>query len=152
MTPRDLDQELRSLLHRRVDGQDVGLAAVLATVPDRLDRQRRRRRAVVALAAAVAAAVAVTLPSLESDRRAAPPAEERVDQVRTVTPSGTTAISLGGKPRRLAVAEGSVWAALDDGGLVRVDPASGKVTTVAELPSSLFDVEVGSSLVWVSAP
>ena len=116
MTPRDLDQELRSLLHRRVDGQDVGLAAVLAAFPDRVDRQRRRRRAVVALAAAVLAALVVTLPSLESDRRAGPPADERIDEVRTVTPSGTTAIGLGGKPRRLAAAGGSVWAALDDGG------------------------------------
>ncbi len=72
--------------------------------------------------------------------------------MRTVTPSGTTAIGLGGKPRRLAAAGGAVWAALDDGGLVRVDPVSGRVTAVAELPSSLFDVEVASSLVWVSAP
>ncbi len=45
-----------------------------------------------------------------------------------------------------------MWAALDDGGVVRVDPASGRASTVAELPSSLFDIEVASRWVWVSEP
>ncbi len=45
-----------------------------------------------------------------------------------------------------------MWAALDDGGVVQVDPVSGQARTVAELPSSLFDIEVASRWVWVSQP
>ena len=152
MTGRDLDAELRSYLHGQVDGEQVELGTAMAAFPDRVDHRRRQRRTLAAVAAAIVAAVIVTLPTVGADRRAAPPAEQQGDEVRTVTPTGTTAVDLGGKPLRLAAARGSVWAALDDGGVVRVDPASGQASTVAELPSSLFDIEVARRWVWVSQP
>ena len=124
----------------------------MAAFPDRVDHRRRQRRTLAAVAAAIVAAVIVTLPTVGADRRAGPPAEQQGDEVRTVTPTGTTAVELGGKPLRLAAVRGSVWAALDDGGVVRVDPASGQASTVAELPSSMFDIEVARRWVWVSQP
>ena len=78
----------------------------------------------------------VTVPTVGADRRAAPPAERRGDEVHTVTPTGTTAVDLDGKPLRLAAARGVVWAALDDGGVMRVEPVSGQASTVAELPGA----------------
>ncbi len=152
MTGRDLEAELRSYLHGQVDGEQVEIGTAMAVFPDRLDHRRRQRRTVAAIAVAIVAAVIVTMPSVGGDRRAGPPAEQQGGEVRTVTPTGTTAVGLGGKPVRLAAVGGSVWAALDDGGVVRVDPATGQASTVAELPSSLFDIEVARRWVWVSQP
>jgi class 3 adenylate cyclase/streptogramin lyase len=61
-----------------------------------------------------------------------------------------TMIAVGGDPVSIAYGEGFAWAALADGRLVRIDPATDAVHRT-KVASSLNGVAVGSGSVWAEA-
>ena len=64
------------------------------------------------------------------------------------------AIDLGGHPGQLALDRGGVWAAVlkghDRGLVVRVDPATDRVTARIRMPGSPFELEAGAGALWVT--
>ena len=64
--------------------------------------------------------------------------------------SARTMIAVGGDPVAIAYGEGFVWAALADGRLVRIDPATDAVRRT-KVASTLNGVAVGSGSVWAQA-
>jgi class 3 adenylate cyclase/streptogramin lyase len=64
--------------------------------------------------------------------------------------SARTMIAVGGDPVAIAYGEGFVWAALADGRLVRIDPATDAVRRT-KVASTLNGVAVGSGSVWADA-
>ena len=73
----------------------------------------------------------------------------KVDPIQR-TISATVPIGIERGPTRLAVGAGAAWVANADGTLVRIDPATNAVTTVA-VGHSLKDVVAGRASVWVTA-
>jgi sugar lactone lactonase YvrE len=124
----------------------TGLRGDLVDAADRHRRSGRRRtlprvwRPVLATAGAVAAALAV----LVAARTLSPPP--------TVRPAIATTVQLGGQPEDAVAAEGSLWVADFTGRVLRVDPASGRVTGRIAVPGHPQAIAAGPSGVWVASP
>jgi hypothetical protein len=70
----------------------------------------------------------------------------RVDPVRNVV---ARTIDVGGRPRGVAIGEGAVWAAVDDGTVARIDPVTNAASAI-RVGGRPRSVSVGAGLVWVS--
>ena len=72
--------------------------------------------------------------------------------VRSAAPVGplhvSAAIDVGGAPSSLAVADGAVWASLGLGGVVRIDPATNRVTARIEPGGAIVALAAGFGSVW----
>lgn len=124
---------------------------------DAADRHRRRSRLGVAkgrlvvvpriwrpalAAATVAASVlaALVVASTLSPSRSA------------ARPEIAAVVQIGGQPQDAVVAGGSLWVSDYSGHVIRVDPASGRVTARIEVDGNPEGIAAGAGAVWVASP
>src|SRR5215210_5336142 len=148
-------------LQSQILKQDPALQAAaqrpaLARSPEagRAERDGRRRRPIVlaaaALLAVLIAAIALTL-SRDGNAPAAKDVPEAANTVRVIdlaTNEALAAVPIGGPPGGLAVNGDAVWVAnIDDGTVLRIDPATMKVVQTVGVPY-VSDVGAGAQAVW----
>jgi class 3 adenylate cyclase/streptogramin lyase len=133
-------------------------------IRDRIEPEPHRRRSAVLVAATVMVVVAVVATGLAlrggrepveppSSATAALAISDRVARLSQAETSAdlvrSTAVAAGKDPSAIAVGEGAVWVANEgDATVTRIDPASGRGTTI-HVPADPFAIAVGLGSVWV---
>jgi streptogramin lyase len=127
----------------------TGLRGDLVDAADRHRQRGRRRTALLprvwrpALAAATVLVGAVAVLYAARALSPSPPA---------VRPEVVKVVSIGGQPQDAVLAEGSLWVSDFEGRVVRVDPASGRVTARIEVPGNPAGIAAGDGAIWVASP
>jgi len=119
-------------------------------------RRPRWKRPLILVAAALALTVAVTAAAAVSLRDASTGQPKPIpltgDSVVAIDPRTDVVIGetpVGEPPVAIAVAEGSVWAAIPDHTLVRIDARTRRVRRRIDLGAKPLDVAAGNGAVWV---
>jgi class 3 adenylate cyclase/streptogramin lyase len=119
-----------------------------------LQRRGGRLGVIVVAVVVVTALVAVLLGTRSSPEASPGPAAstpgDRLAKIDPVDGKVVQTYDVGDHPIAVAFGEGSVWVAnAGDKTVSRIDPASGRTTTI-EVPSSPSSIVVGAGAVWVS--
>jgi YVTN family beta-propeller protein len=146
-------------LERAILRQDPALdapAGADASEPERAERRTRRRLALVGIVAGVVIAIAAAAVVTMRDSPAASKAPVTLagNSVVIVDPATNAVVGeipIGGRPRGIAVAAGSVWVAnRDDKTLLRIDPSTQQVVRTIGLGAAPADITAGNGDVWVA--
>jgi hypothetical protein len=146
-----LEDRLRAYFGDEVAGLEAG-----DTLPGVLTAGRRaRRRVQVLLAGAIAiAAVAVVVGSAQLSTRAHPRPASQAPASRQVTVLTRTDLEGWGPPSGIAAVPGGVWlASWDEGGLLRIDAATGRITArvpVGQPMEGPYSIAYGAGSLWVT--
>jgi hypothetical protein len=147
-----LEDRLRSYFRDEVAELDA--ADTLPGVLTAGRRGRRRARALLAGAIATAAAVALVVGSAQLSTRSHPRPALQASASRPIRVLTRTDLEGWGPPSGIAAVPGGVWlASWNEGGLLRIDAATGRITArvpVGQPMEGPYSIAYGAGSLWVT--
>jgi YVTN family beta-propeller protein len=118
-----------------------------------LELKRKRRRLYAGSALIGVAAAAVAIPIFAFGQGSGGSAEVAPNSVGIIDAQSNRlvgSVSVGVRPSSIAYGEGTVWVALDDRTLVRIDPTTRTVVKLIPLEATPTGIAVAKSAVWIA--